>query len=140
MSHHLEPERSLRCSQETATGPCPEPSESSPQTHTLISLWRILLVYAPLSQYVPSGMHLSYATCVLHVPSMITLIISTEEYNLRIFLLCNFSSFMPLTLSKVQIFSEPRSQTTLIFSFHLQWQTKLHPHIEQYINLYSGTF
>jgi hypothetical protein len=35
----MEPECSLLCSQEPATGPCPKPAESSPHPHTLFPIY-----------------------------------------------------------------------------------------------------
>jgi len=55
----MEPEGSLPCSQEPATGPYPQPDASSPQLPTLfLKIYSILSFYLPLglpSNHFPSG-------------------------------------------------------------------------------------
>jgi hypothetical protein len=79
----MEPERSLLSSQEPATGPCPEPDESSPQTRTppYISKIQCNIVLSSTSMGLPNNLllqnflskpctHLSaliHATCSAHL-------------------------------------------------------------------------
>jgi hypothetical protein len=47
----MEPEVSLMCSQDPATGPCPEPFEFSPHAHTIFILFPFyyFVIYAQVS-------------------------------------------------------------------------------------------
>jgi hypothetical protein len=65
----MEPEGSLPCSQESSTGRCPEPDQSSPY-HTILFLLRSILILSyHLRLVLPNGLFPSgFPTKILYAP------------------------------------------------------------------------
>jgi hypothetical protein len=100
LTNSVEPESegSSPCSQEPATGPYPEPNEStSPPPPQPIILKSNLI---PTSHLCPELshrnpvhsllFHMCHMPCPLHSPDLICLLIFGEEYKLWTYTLCNF--------------------------------------------------
>jgi hypothetical protein len=133
----MEAEGSLPCSQEPATGPCPEPDESSPHPPLFISLRSILMLSPHIRLGLPSGIFPSgFPTKILHAiliypiratsPThltfldLITLIIFGEAYKLCSSSLCSLiqppatSSLLGPNIAPRALFSLPLQ----LFSFN----------------------
>jgi hypothetical protein len=123
----MEPEGSLPCSQESSTGPYPEPDQSSPYTPSFLSKI-ILILSIQLRLGLPSGLFPScfptnilqtflfsplscYMPCPSHPPDFIILIIPHKDHKLWSSTLCSFPQ-PPVTSS---LFS-PNILLSILFS------------------------
>jgi len=141
----MEHEGSLQCSQEPATGLCPEPDASNSHLPTLF------LISFHLRQGLPRDVfHSGFPTkilclslrCVLHVLTisshhdLIILIILGEAYKLWSFSSCGLlqppatSSLLGQNILISTLFSK-----TLIYVLLLGRETKFHIHIKQQVKL-----
>jgi hypothetical protein len=141
---------------ESATGPYPEPDQSSPYHPILSNFFNILpLTSRSSSGVLPSGFSTNivhafrfsakHATCRtnLTLPDLIILIVLVEEYKLGSSSICSFLQRLSLHPTSVQMFSAPCSQTTSFFVPLLLSETKLHTHTnhrENYSSVYSNFY
>jgi hypothetical protein len=65
----MESEGTLPCSQESSTGPCPEPDQSTPY-HPILSLQDLILAYFAYLKKIKVGLCDLHAVCVCESPPL----------------------------------------------------------------------
>jgi hypothetical protein len=105
----MEPECSLPCLQEPATGPYPEPDESSLHPIPLTSAEIVILPSGPTPRCKTYAFLVSpvRATCPAHLIllDLITLLIFVEEYNYETPRFAIFYIFLLISLNEAHIYS-----------------------------------
>jgi hypothetical protein len=134
----MEPGSSLSCSQESATGLCPEPDESSSHHSSYSSMihFNIILSYIPTSHFPTNTLctspppRICYMLCPFHPPWLDDCNYIWQGVQIMQLLTVQFSPasyyFTPLG-SKI-LSSTPCSQTPAVYVILLMSEAKFHTH------------